>query len=132
MDPRQLYVLAIYWTIQTITTVGYGDLDITNTLEVVFCSIIMVVGVMSFSFANGSLTSILSSYDSQNNALQQKIEILNRIYQEFYLPLDLYMQCKKNLEFNTKSNHRQVIEFLDNLPHKLKMDVTHIIHEKRY
>lgn len=48
------------------------------------------------------------------------------------MPLDLYMQCKKNLEFNTKNNHRQVMDFLDNLPHKLRMDVTHIIHEKRY
>ena len=64
MNAKQLYVLAIYWTIQTITTVGYGDLTITNTLEVIFCSIIMVAGVISFSFANGSLTSILSSYDS--------------------------------------------------------------------
>lgn len=69
MDAKELYVLAIYWTIQTITTVGYGDIGIMNTLEVVFCSIIMVVGVIGFSFANGSLTSILSSYDSQNNAL---------------------------------------------------------------
>ena len=64
MNAKQLFVLAIYWTIQTITTVGYGDLTITNTLEVIFCSIIMVAGVISFSFANGSLTSILSSYDS--------------------------------------------------------------------
>ena len=55
----QLYTVSFYWTVTTITTVGYGDIQGENTLERIFCSIIMIVGVMSFSFANGSLASIL-------------------------------------------------------------------------
>lgn len=55
-----LYGITFYWTITTITTVGYGDISATNTLERWFCSIIMVIGVISFSFANGSLGIIIS------------------------------------------------------------------------
>ena len=55
-----LYAITFYWTITTITTVGYGDISATNTLERWFCSAIMIVGVISFSFANGSLSLIIS------------------------------------------------------------------------
>jgi len=49
--------------------VGYGGIAGTNTIERLFCSFVMIVGVVSFSFANGTLASILSNYDIQNAAL---------------------------------------------------------------
>jgi hypothetical protein len=104
--PQQLYALSVYWTIMTITTIGYGDISGTNTIERIFCSFMMVIGVIAFSFLNGSLTSILANHDQKNAALNEKITILNSIYSEYFLPLDLYMQCKKNLEFSNKSNYK--------------------------
>lgn len=65
----ELYATSLYWTCTTITTVGYGDIVGNNTQERIFCSIIMIIGVIAFSFVNGSLTSILSNFDQQNAAL---------------------------------------------------------------
>ena len=48
-----LYGIAFYWTIQTISTVGYGDVSITNNAERVFCAVAMVLGVVAFGIANG-------------------------------------------------------------------------------
>lgn len=56
-----LYCLSFYWTITTITTVGYGDIEGTNDIERLFCSIIMIVGVILFSLANGALASIITT-----------------------------------------------------------------------
>lgn len=47
------YCLSIYWSITTITTVGYGDISGTNNYERIFCSIIMVIGVILFNVAQG-------------------------------------------------------------------------------
>ena len=47
----------------TITTVGYGDISANNNLERVFGTLIMLIGVLCFSFASGSLASILGSMD---------------------------------------------------------------------
>ena len=80
MEPGSLYSLSFYWTITTITTVGYGDVSGKNPTEWVFCSLMMVIGVISFSFANGSLASILSNYDEQNAELLERINILNKVY----------------------------------------------------
>jgi Trk-type K+ transport system membrane component len=58
-ENSNLYIVAFYWIISTITTVGYGDISGTNNVERVFCSACMFIGVIAFSIANGSLASII-------------------------------------------------------------------------
>ena len=57
------YLTSFYFTVQTITTVGYGDMSISSNSEKIYCVMIMLVGVMSFSFFSGSLASIIQFYD---------------------------------------------------------------------
>lgn len=57
---QSLYLTSFYFCITTITTVGYGDISGLSDLEKCFCIVLMLVGVISFSFATGSLTSILA------------------------------------------------------------------------
>jgi hypothetical protein len=61
-----MYAVSVYLTVSTITTVGYGDISGSNNLEKIYFSVIMIVGVVGFSFANGSLSSIIQNYDSSN------------------------------------------------------------------
>jgi hypothetical protein len=95
-----LYLTSIYWTVQTVTTVGYGDISGSNSAERIFCSFIMVLGVCSFSFVNGSLASVLSSYDSSHSKLQIKVKTLNNFNKEFGIDIPLYINVKKNLEMS--------------------------------
>lgn len=60
-----IYTIGVYWTITTITTVGYGDISATNTTERIVACIIMVIGVIAFSFSTGALSSIISNADSR-------------------------------------------------------------------
>ena len=55
----------MYFSVTTITTVGYGDISATATNERILSIFIMIVGVIAFSFATGSLTSIISNVDTQ-------------------------------------------------------------------
>jgi hypothetical protein len=59
----EIYITSLYFTITTMTTVGYGDISGGNTLERGISIMIMFIGVSAFSFATGSLSSILSNYD---------------------------------------------------------------------
>jgi hypothetical protein len=43
-----LYAVILYWTIQTITIVRYGDVASTNTYEYIFASVIMIIGELAF------------------------------------------------------------------------------------
>ena len=55
----QVYFLSLYFVTQTFTTVGYGDVSPSNTSERFFVVILMLIGVFTFSFASGSLASIM-------------------------------------------------------------------------
>ena len=57
--PSDMYIVAFYFICTTITTVGYGDISIVTTGERIFCAVTMILGVVAFSFASGSLASIL-------------------------------------------------------------------------
>lgn len=54
-----LYLAALYWAFTTATTVGYGDFSATTELEMVFAILWMIVGVGFYSYAVGSLSSIM-------------------------------------------------------------------------
>ena len=55
-DVIERYLLAFYFMITTMTTVGYGDISGTNTTERIYCIILMLIGVLTFSYATGMLT----------------------------------------------------------------------------
>ena len=70
----------------TITTVGFGDISGGTTPERLICLVLMVIGVISFSFATGTLSSILSNLDSSNAKLKGKLGLLHDINDEYKLP----------------------------------------------
>ena len=45
-DPSDQYLRSFYWAYQTITTVGFGDINVKgDILEMVICIIWMIFGV---------------------------------------------------------------------------------------
>ena len=92
----------------------------------------MVTGVIAFSFANGSLTSIIQNYDQTNANYQEKLNILNRAYKDYGFPLDLYIQIKKTMGYEIKKDINDLNNFLEELPHKIKIELSLYIYEARY
>lgn len=79
MADSDLYITSFYFTTTTILTVGYGDICAVSMSEKILCIILMIIGVISFSFATGSLSSIIANYDSSEAQLKEKLSTLNAI-----------------------------------------------------
>lgn len=79
----ELYVNSFYFTVTTLLTVGYGDITAISVEEKILCIFLMIIGVVSFSFATGSLSSIMSNLDSKEAILKEKIAALNDIQSEY-------------------------------------------------
>ena len=126
------YTLSFYWTITPITTVGYVDISATNTGERWFCALAVIIGVISFSFANGSLGLIISQLNHKQQLLSEKISVLDNIKKNYNLSEELYVKCKRNLAYNQNNEYEEMNKFLDELPQKLKVDVSLFIYEQRY
>ena len=90
IDRSDLYLTSFYFTITTITTVGYGDFSAKTFTEKIVCIFIMILGVIGFSYASGSFTSFIQQKVKINEQLDAKIETLDRLYKEHDFPHDLY------------------------------------------
>ena len=88
----------------------------------------MLIGVIAFSFASGALASFLQSYDNQNATYKDKLATLNRIFHENQLPIELYKRLKDSLIVNREDN-KEINIFLDELPHKLKLETSVCIYK---
>lgn len=112
----QLYLTSIYFTITTITTVGYGDFHAISFVEKIINIFIMIMGVIGFSYASGSFTSYIQTNAQNNKVLDEKLEILDKLYKEHDFDHSLYTMLRKNLKSNYVKDVKKVSNFVDNLP----------------
>lgn len=71
------YLVSVYWALQTLTTVGYGDVQTRSAYERMAAIIWMIIGVGFYSFTIGNLASIFNGIDIKAANLQQKFTILS-------------------------------------------------------
>jgi len=50
----KVYIVAAYWSIMTLTTIGYGDIGPRNVPEYIYVIFSMMIGAAFFSFVLGS------------------------------------------------------------------------------
>lgn len=103
MNNSEQYLTAFYFTITTITTVGYGDISGGTPSEKIGACLLMLLGVIAFSISSASLSSIFSSYDSSEAAIKEKMEMLKKLQQDFDIPLKLCSDIVKSIKSESKS-----------------------------
>lgn len=113
-------------------TVGYGDIAAYNTGERAFCILLMLLGVVSFSYTTGSLASMISSSDHKEAALKEKMSTLYDIQQEFGLDGEFYNELSKHLQYDHRKKSKDLITFMEHLPHKLRLELAMVLHRKLY
>lgn len=92
----------------------------------------MLIGVISFSFATGSLSSIISNYDASQATLKEKFATLNEIKKDYQIGPDLYDQLRRQIKYDHSKNSKGIIEFMEELPYKLKIELSMEIHKDIY
>ena len=74
-----IYIGAIYYIIETVTTVGYGDLIGNNFKEIGFQIIMLIVGTCIYSWLISSISNYIQKMNERNTKYGKKLEILEEI-----------------------------------------------------
>ena len=93
------YIAALYWVTQTVVTTGYGDIHSQNTLERLIACFMMFGGVIFYSLALSSITSLLNNLDLKNAKVESKLDTLVLIKNEYNLNQILYKRIKRALSY---------------------------------
>ena len=118
------YIDALYWSITTVTTVGYGDITPENMIEKIYTIFTMIIGLGFYGFLIGNIANLLSQKDPARVHYLDNIEKLSVIVKYRSLPYHLQQRIyeyytykwQKRLGFDENA-------FLAGLPYSLKKEV---------
>ena len=88
------YIASLYWTFETLFTIGYGDIHATNTSENIFSIIVMLAGSILFGAIIAKIKDLLDSRNIQKNEINAKIDEFKEFVEEKKYPNNLKIQAK--------------------------------------
>lgn len=123
------YVTSIYWSITTLTTVGYGDLHPVNTREMIFDIFFMLFNLGLTAYLIGNMTNLVVHGTSRTRKFRDTIQAASSFAQRNQLPSRLQDQMLAHLclKFRTDSEGLQQQETLDFLPKAIRSSISHYL-----
>jgi hypothetical protein len=70
------YVRAVYWSVSTLCTVGYGDITPRTESQMTYASLVMICGYVLFAWLIGNIAAILNRVDpihSEHTATMERV-----------------------------------------------------------
>jgi len=123
-----LYIVALYFSVTTLATVGYGDISACNLTERVVCSLMMLVGIFVYSVTIGSLTNLLASIDRRKAVLNQKLELLVELAGRYDLSKLFYQKLSQALEYEHSNSKQDLSDLIGVLPSGLRTQLLVVIY----
>jgi CRP-like cAMP-binding protein len=90
----EIYVAALYWSVMTLTSIGYGEMTPVNTAERVLCSGYMMLSGVMWTYAIGSVAAIATTLDPNTVIFQNTMDQLNYFMRERELTRPMRMTLR--------------------------------------
>ncbi len=124
-DTTTTYIKALYWSITTLTTVGYGDITPETNLQIIYTMIVQILGVGIYGYIIGNVANVLSKKDPSRAQYIENIEKLSALVSYRSMPLDLQLRIQDFYLYKWKKRlgYDESL-FLQGLPKNLQEEVT--------
>ncbi|HLE10636.1 MAG: hypothetical protein A2504_12815 [Bdellovibrionales bacterium RIFOXYD12_FULL_39_22] len=86
VDQVTAYIKAIYWTITTVATIGYGDITPSDNLGRIFTMFVMVGGVVMYGIVIGSISKMIEASSRHKEQSKTKLNDLRLFVEHYALP----------------------------------------------
>eukprot|EP00290_Baffinella_frigidus_P024350 CAMPEP_0180263796 /NCGR_PEP_ID=MMETSP0987-20121128/45472_1 /TAXON_ID=697907 /ORGANISM="non described non described, Strain CCMP2293" /LENGTH=469 /DNA_ID=CAMNT_0022234049 /DNA_START=13 /DNA_END=1421 /DNA_ORIENTATION=+ len=118
------WISAFYWSITTMSTIGYGDISATTSTERSIAVVVMVLGCCLFAWTTGRITNLLTKTSICGARFNYKMEEINEWMEARNLSTDLVERTKSfyMLKFPTMRIFNEM-EVLDDLDAGLRKEV---------
>lgn len=117
------YTYSMYWSIVTLTTVGYGDLHAENTGEKVFNIVYMLFNIGLIAYLIGNMTNLVVHSAVKTFAMRDAINEILRYASKNRLPEGLKEQMLAHMQLKFKTAELQQEEVLEDLPKAIRSSI---------
>ncbi|CAL9241663.1 unnamed protein product [Arabidopsis halleri] len=127
------YVTALYWSITTLTTTGYGDLHAENPREMLFDIFFMLFNLGLTAYLIGNMTNLVVHWTSRTRTFRDTVRAASEFASRNQLPHDIQDQMLSHICLKFKTEGLKQQETLNNLPKAIRSSIAnylffHIVH----
>jgi voltage-gated potassium channel len=117
------YHEALYWSITTLTTVGYGDLVPERAGEVAYAMVVMALGAAMYGYIIGNVASLIANIDVERSRHLGRMETVNNFMRDRKVPRDLQARVRDYHNYLWESRMGSQSEMFDDLPTPLRIEI---------
>ncbi len=130
-DKITIYIKGLYWTVTTLTTIGYGDIVPQTNPQRIFTMIVMIIGAGLYGYIIGNITNLLSKVDYAKAVFTEKMEKIHIFLNYRKVPEDLKAKIFGYYDFIWQ-NRRGYDEtsIMEELPEALRLKVAMFLNKK--
>ena len=125
------YISSFYFIIETMTTVGYGDIICISSIERFFQLILLSIGIVIYSFIITKFGNYVMKQSKEEIELDKKILELEQIRIQYPLmPFKLYIKIQRYFtkKSKKKNNSNELTTLINNLPDSLRNDMLLVVY----
>ena len=121
LAPFDRYVRAFYWTMTTLTTIGYGDITPQTTNQTLYVIVIEMFGAAMYGLVIGNIAGLIANIDVAKSQYRDKLDRINAFLRYRAMPDQLTKKINDYYGYlwDTRKGYDE-IEFLHDLPVALK------------
>ncbi|KAI5072260.1 hypothetical protein GOP47_0012946 [Adiantum capillus-veneris] len=118
------YVYCMYWSITTLTTVGYGDLHAQNENEMVFNAFYMLFNLGLTAYLIGNMTNLVVHVTGRTRNFRDSVQAVSSFAVRNRLPLRLRDQMLDHMRLKYRTDNFQQEETMAVLPKAIRSSVS--------
>lgn len=125
LDSLTKYIRAFYWTVTTLTTIGYGDITPDNNIQMIFVIFIEFMGAAMYALIIGNIANLIANIDIAKSRFKEKLKTVNTFLNYRNIPPDMKRKINNYYYYLWDSRHGyNEMEIMNDLPLQLKESVS--------